>query len=272
MHIVVLIKQIFDPDVATTVFRIDKEAQAIVPLPGVSPVISPFDEQAVEAAMRIKDVCEQNLEGEKNDVRVTVVTMAEETARVAIKGELAKGADEGLLLVDPLFENADAVLTANILATAIRKLGDVDLIIAGRQAADKDLGVVGLGIAQLLDIPAITYACDIAINNKTVLVERVLEDGTEKVQTQLPALVTISHELGKPRYAGLRETMRAARKPINVWNASDLKIDTDIGYGRQHIEELFIPDNKVNCELIQGDTPDDVAFQLATRLKEADLI
>ena len=190
MHIVVLIKQIFDPDVATTVFRIDEEARAIVPLPGVSPVISPFDEQAVEAAMRIKDAHGQNLESEKNDVRVTVVTMAEETARVAIKGELAKGADEGLLLADPLFENADAVLTANILATAIRKLGDVDLIIAGRQAADKDLGVVGLGIAQLLDIPAITYACDIEIDNKTVLVERVLEaaDHRARQREELPRL------------------------------------------------------------------------------------
>ena len=272
MHIVVLIKQIFDPDVATTVFRVDEEARSIIPLPGVSPVISPFDEQAVEAAMRIKDAYGKKSESEKNDVKVTVVTMAEETAHVAIKGELAKGADEGLLLTDPLFENADAVLTANILATAIQKLGDVDLIIAGRQAADRDRGVVGLGVAQLLNIPAITYASDIEIDNKTVLVERVLEDGTEKVQTQLPALVTVSHELGKPRYAGLRETMRAARKPIKTWNVGDLGIDTEFAYGRQYIEKLFIPDNKVNCELIQGDTPDDVAFRLANRLKEAALI
>lgn len=272
MHIVVLIKQIFDPDVATTVFRIDEEAKAIIPLPGVSPVISPFDEQAVEAAMRIKDANSEKAAGPENTVKITVMTLGEETARVAIKGELAKGPDEGLILSDPSFKNADSVLTANILASAIRKLGNVDLIIAGRQAADRDLGVVGLGVAQLLDIPAVTYACDLKVVDGVLQIERVLDDGTEKVQTQLPALVTISHELGKPRYAGLRETMRAARKPINLWDASDLEFDAKIQYGRQCLEKLFIPDSKIECELINGETPNEIALQLASRLKEAGLI
>ncbi|MBL23125.1 MAG: electron transfer flavoprotein subunit beta [Rhodospirillaceae bacterium] len=272
MHIAVLIKQIFDPEVATTVFRIDEEAREIVPLPGVSPVVSPFDEQAVEAALRIKD----ELGGEDGSgIKVTVITMADDSARVGIKGELAKGADEGVLLSDPAFEGADAVSTARTLAAAIQKLGDVDIVLAGRQAADGDLGVVGLGVAELLDIPAITFACDVRVDGETLRVVRVLEDGTETVEAGLPALVTISHELGKPRYAGLRETMRAARKPIHAWSAADLEVDAEaIGAAgsRKALDGLYIPDRTIDCEMIEGETPEEIAATLASRLKEADLL
>ena len=271
MHIVVLIKQIFDPEVATTVFRIDEEAREIVPLPGVSPVVSPFDEQAVEAALRIKD----QLGGEDgSDVKVTVVTMGDDSARVGIKGELAKGADEGVLLADPAFKGADAVSTARTLAAAIRKIGNADLVIAGRQAADGDLGVVGLGVAELLGLPAITYGCDVAVEGETLRVVRVLEDGTETVEARLPALVTISHELGKPRYAGLRETMRAARKPVHAWGAADLDLDAgDVGAAgaRRELHRLYIPDRTIECDMIEGETPEAIAAALAGRMKEADL-
>lgn len=269
MHIAVLIKQIFDPEVATTVFRIDEEARKIVPLPGVSPVVSPFDEQAVEAAIRIKDAHG----GEDGSaVKVTVVTLGDDGARAALKGELAKGADEAVLLSDPAFQDADAFSTARVLAAAIRKLGDVDLVIAGRQAADGDLGVVGLGVAELLGIPAITYACDVAAEDGALTVVRVLEDGTETVEAGLPALVTVSHELGKPRYAGLRETMRAARKPVHAWGAGDLELDTAAGGARRSLERLYIPDRTIECEIIDGETAQDIAARLAVRLKEADLL
>lgn len=272
MHIVVLIKQIFDPEIATTVFRIDEEARRIVPLPGVSPVVSPFDEQAVEAALRIKD---EHGGEDGSAVKVTVVTMGDDGARAGIKGELAKGADEGVLLLDPAFEEADSVATARTLAAAVRKIGDADLVLAGRQAADGDLGVVGLGVSELLGIPAITFACDVGVDGETLRVVRVLEDGTETVEAGLPALVTISHELGKPRYAGLRETMRAARKPVHVWTAADLDIDTaEVGAagGRRSLERLYVPDRTVDCEMIEGDTPQAIAATLASRLKEADLL
>jgi electron transfer flavoprotein beta subunit len=149
LHIVVCIKQIFDPEVATTVFRIDEEGRKIIPLSGVAPVISPFDEQAVEAALRIKDDL-------GDEIKITVITMGPESARAVLKAGLAKGADEGVLLMDAAFEESDAFTTARTLAAAIQKIGDVDLIIAGRQAADGDLGVVGLGVAELLCLPAIT--------------------------------------------------------------------------------------------------------------------
>lgn len=268
MHIVVCIKQIFDPEVATTVFRIDEEGRKIIPLSGVAPVISPFDEQAVEAALRIKDDL-------GDEIKITVITMGPESARAVLKAGLAKGADEGVLLMDAAFEESDAFTTARTLAAAIQKIGDVDLIIAGRQAADGDLGVVGLGVAELLCLPAITYAKDVRVADGTLRVVRVLEDGAQTVASALPALVTVSHELGKPRYTGLRETMRAARKPVHVWSAGDLDLDAqEIGAAgaRRQLERLYIPVSNIECEFIEGGTPQEIAANLANRLKQADLI
>jgi electron transfer flavoprotein beta subunit len=271
LHIVVCVKQIFDPDVATTVFRIDEEANKIVPVSGISPVISPFDEQAVEAALRIKDdLSEQDLE-----VKVTVISMGPDTARAVIKGGLAKGADEGVLLMDSAFDDADAISTARVLAAAIKKMGDVDLVLAGRQAADGDLGAVGLFTAELLGVSAITYAKDVRMDGDTLRVVRVLENGTETVETTCPALVTISHELGQPRYTGLRETMRAAKKPVHVWTAEDLGIDTGTtgaAGARRVMERLYIPVKEIDCDYVEGETPQVIARHLAQRLRDAELV
>jgi len=271
LHIVVCVKQIFDPDVATTVFRIDEDANKIVPVSGVSPVISPFDEQAVEAALRIKD----DFSEQDKDVKVTVITMGPEAARAVLKGGLAKGADEGVLLTDAAFDDADAVSTARVLAAAVKKLGDVDLVLAGRQAADGDLGAVGLFTAEALGIAAITYAKDVRMDGDTLRVVRVLENGTETVEAACPALVTISHELGQPRYTGLRETMRAAKKPVHVWNAEDLGVDAGTAGAagaRRVMERLYMPVKEVDCDYVEGDTPQVIAAALAQRLRDAELV
>ncbi len=265
MHILACIKQILDPEIATTVFRVNEEINEVVPIPGMSPVISPFDAQAVEAAMRLKDADTEN-------VKLTVVSMGSDAARAVLKQGLAMGADEALLLSDPAFEGADATVTANVIAAAAKKLGDVDLIITGRQAADGDVGVVGLGIAELLGIPAVTFAKDVQIENGVLKVERVLEDGFETIEASLPAVVTIAHELGKPRYTSLRETMRAARKPTAKMGADDLGLSPADLSPRKSIERLFIPVNDIECEFIEADTPQAIASSLAQKLKEADLI
>lgn len=268
MHIVVCIKQILNPDIATTVFRVDEEAKRVVPLPGLSPVISPFDAQAVEAAMRIKDAG-------GDGVNITVMTLGPESARAVLKAGLAMGADEGVLLADGAFEGADSTTTARVLAAAILKTGDADLILTGRQAADWDDGVVGLGLAELLRWPAITFAKDIQTTNGMVRVVRVLEDGFETMEAPLPAVVTVAHEIGKPRYSSLRETMRAAKKPIHSWTASDLGLDPrEIGGAgaRRILERLFTPVKTTECEFIDGGTPEETAAKLARRLREVDAI
>ena len=268
MHIIVCIKQILNPDIATTNLRVDEKAKRVVPLPGISHVISPFDAQAVEAAMRIKDA-------RIDDTKVTVMTMGLQSARAVLKVGLAMGADEGVLLADADFEDTDSKATAQILVAAIRKLEDADIILTGRQAADGDVGVVGLGIAELLCRPAITFAKAISSTNGMVQVVRVLENGFETIEAPLPVVVTVAHEIGKPRFSALRETMRAAKKPVQTWTSSELRLnpqEVSSAGAHRRLERLYIPVKMTKCEVFDGGTPENTAAKLAQRLKEVGAI
>jgi electron transfer flavoprotein beta subunit len=267
MKIVVCVKQIQNPEIPPVQFRIDEEAKVLIPVSGLSPVLSPYDEQAIEAALRIRDRA-----GKDSDIEITIVTIASKGARAVIKAALALGADNAVLLSEPTFDGSGGYVTARNLAETIRALGDVDLILTGRQAADWDAGVVGLGIAEILDIPAITFACDVQIADSVVTVKRILEDGIETVEVDLPALVTISNELGKVRYASMRETMRAAKKPIKEWMPEDIGLDeAQVGSSamRYNLERLYIPVNDTECEFIGGNTPAEIAATLAQHLRAA---
>lgn len=267
MHILVCVKEIPDPDIAASLFRVDENAAKVVPVPGLRSVISPFDEQAIEAALRVREAI--------GTARITLLSMGHESTRGIAKHGLSLGADDAVLLIDPAFEDGDSYTTALTLATAIGKIGAVDLILTGRQAADWDAGVVGAGVAELLRLPAVTFARALEVEDGRVRVERVLADGVETVEAPLPALVTVSHELGAPRRASLRETMRAARKPVTVWSAADLGLAAaDIGArgARRVLERLTIPVNDQVCEFIEGETPEALAAALAQRLHQERII
>lgn len=267
MHIAVCVKQIQDPEISSALLRVDESTNTMRLVSGNSPVMSPFDEQAIEAALRIRD--------SRDDVKITAITLGEESARQMLKAALSLGADEGVLLSDPACLDGDSYATALTLCRAIEKLGDVDLVLTGRQAADLDAGVVGCGLAELLDIPAITFARDVRIDDGAVRVVRVIENGHEVQEALLPALVTISHELGPPRKASLRETMRAARKPIAAWSVADLELaagQVGASGSRRLLERLYIPVNDMNCEFIAGASAEDMARNLARRLFEAKVL
>ena len=263
MHIIVCVKQIPNPETPAHLFKVDEAAKCVLPAPTMPLVLSPFDEQAIEAALRIRDVL--------RDVKITVVSLGPESAREALKHGLALGADEAILLSDPAFQGSDSYTTALALAETIKKIGEYDLILAGRQAADWDAGVVGLGIAELLNVPAITFAKDVQVHDRTVRVERVLQDGFETVEAPLPAVVTISNELGEPRSVNLRQVMRAARKKATVWSTADLGLDPNqvgaVG-ARLTVERLFIPVKESQCEFITGESPQEQAANLLRRLQE----
>lgn len=267
MHIVVCIKYIPDPEAAFSMFRIDEQAKQVIPAVGLKHVVSPFDEQAIEAALRIRE--------QHAGARITVMTLGNALSRNALKHGLAMGADDGVLLDDRAFDDGDSYTTALVLTAALQKLGAVDLVLTGRQAADGDAGIVGAGIAELLGVAAITFAKHIAIENAVVRVERVLDDGTEIIETDLPAVVTVSNELGAPRAPTLRETMRAARKPVVVWRAADLGLDaTAVGAAgaRSVRERLFAPVKHSACEMIEAPTPEQQGSLLAQRLREAKVL
>lgn len=264
MHIVVCVKQVPDWDIPPASFKVDEAAKKVVPPPGVAAVTSQFDAIAVEAAMRIKDA--------GADTKVTVMSMGAATAREVIKQGLAMGADDGVLLVDDAFNNLDSNGTATVLSSAIKKIGDVDLVLTGRQAVDWDLGVTGTLIAEMLDAPVITFAKALRTSDGKVTVERVLPDAFETVEAPLPAVVTVSNELGEPRYPKLQQIMAAGKKPVTNWSAGDIGVDAAALAPRLTLESLYVPVVDTKVELMEGETPEEQAEALARRLKEAKLI
>ena len=190
MNMIVCAKQILDPEAPPATFKIDPAANKAVPPPGVPPVISPFDEQATEAALRIKD--------DKGGM-IRVISMGAGLVRDVVKKPLSMGADELFLIEDGALADLDSFGTAAALAAAIKKIGEYDIIFCGRQAADWDRGQVGSGIAELLGIPCVTVAQKVEVSDGKVKVERVVADGYEVVEVSTPCLITVSNELGLKR-------------------------------------------------------------------------
>lgn len=267
MHIVVCVKQVPNPEAAFSMLKVDEQAKKVVPAQGLQLVMSPFDEQAVEAALRIRESA--------GPAKITAISAGPESARNALKHALAMGADEALLVQDEASDGRGSEATALVLATAIRGLGAVDLILTGRQAADWDAGIVGCGVGELLGLPVITFARQLELNGRVLEVVRVLADGCETLETELPALVTVSNEIGAARAPSLRETMRAARKPLKICSATDVGLDAaaiERVSGRRVRERLFVPMKQGRCEMIAGADAASQAAQLAQRLREARLI
>ncbi|MEX2245455.1 MAG: electron transfer flavoprotein subunit beta/FixA family protein [Dehalococcoidia bacterium] len=264
MHIVVCVKQVPDWDIPPASFKVDEGTKKVVPPPGVAPVTSQFDAIAVEAAMRIKDA--------GADAKVTVMSLGAATARDVIKQGLAMGGDEGVLLSDDAFNDLDSHGTATVLSAAIKKLGDVDLVLTGRQAVDWDLGVTGTLIAEMLGATVITFAKAVNVADGKVTVQRVLPDAFETVEAPLPAVVTVSNELGEPRYPKLPQIMAAGRKQVTQWGAGDLGLDAAALAPRLTLERLYVPAVDTKVEIMAGDTPEEQAANLVRRLKEAKLI
>ena len=261
-HIICLAKQVPDPETPASQFKVDESAKKVLPVPGIQPVPSQFDTIGVEAALRIKD--------KLPDTIITIISVGPDSYRDTIKHCLAMGADEGVHINDPALAGADHWATADVITAAIQKLTPYDLSIAGRQAVDWDMGVVGSTIAEALGIPIVTIAKAIDFDGSKVTVERVLLDGFETVEAPTPCVVTVSNELGEPRYPQLRQIMMAAKKEVKPWTLSDLGIGAPAN--RVNLEALFIPETKVETEIIDGDTGQEKAEKLALRLREAKLI
>jgi len=261
MNIIVCVKQVPDPQMPMASFKIDPATNKLVPAPGIPPVINGYDEQAVEAALRLK---------EANGGKITALSLGKELVSDVIKKPLSMGADELILLQDDAFEDGDDYVTAYALAAAIKKIGEYDLIICGRQASDFDSGVVGAGIGEILGLPVITIARDIKMTDGVIRVERVVPDGYEVVEASPPVVVTVSNELGQPRYPTLRGIMAAGRKQPTVWSAQDLGLDATVS--RMKLLKLYQPDKISQCEFIEGGSPAEAGVNLALKLREAKII
>ena len=266
MNMIVCVKQVLDPEAPPASFKIDPSANKVIPPPGVPPVISPFDEQAIEAALRIKDA-----QGGK----ITILSLGTNLLREVVKRPLAMGADELVLLEDDAFADGDSWSTAYALAMAIKKIGEYDIIFCGRQAADWDSGQVGSGIAEILGLPSVTVAKKIDITDSKARVERVTADGYEVIEVPLPALITVSNELGEPRYPKITGIMAAKKKEPIIWKPADIGLDvSQIGAAgrRTKLLKLFQPVREGKCEIIEAENPEEAGAKLALKLREAKIL
>jgi len=185
------------------------------------------------------------------------------------------GADEGVVLVDQEFDGSDSFGIAHILTKAIQKIGNYDLILCGRQAADWDEGLVGSIIAENLSLPLVTLVQDIELIGKNLKVKRVILDGYQTFLVPMPAIATVSNEVGRPRLPSGLGIISAARKQVPIWGAQDIAPDPSrIGAGaaRRRLVKLFLPERRSHCEILHGETPAEAAIKLAKRLRELGVI
>lgn len=261
MNIIVLIKQV--PD--TTDVKIDKKTGTLI-REGVPSIINPDDKHAVEEALRLRD---------KYGGKVTVLSMGPPQALDALREAKAMGTDENILLSDRAFAGADTWATSYTLATAIKKIGDYDLIVCGRQAIDGDTAQVGPQVAECLGLPQVTYVRKIDIEDKTLRAERALEDGFERIETSLPALITVIKDLNKPRYPSVRGIVAACRDAeFPVWTAKDIDADPKkIGLDGSptKVKRSFAPEPHGGGIMLEG-TVEEMAKELVSRLKDDNVV
>ena len=264
INIIVCVKQVMDPETPASAFNIDADANRVVPAPGIPPVVNGFDENAVEAALRLKD--------NGDAAKVTVISMGSGFVMDVMKKPLSMGADELVLIDDEALDDLDAFATATVLTEAIKKVGEYDLVLCGRQASDWDQAHVPLGIAEMLGLPCVTLAQNIEVADEGVIVHRALTDGYEVVEAPLPALVTVTNELGEPRYPTLRGIMQASRKQPTNWSTADVGLDAGALEPKLTLSELYIPVSDNQVEVIEGEDDADAGRNLALRLREEKLI
>lgn len=262
-NMIVCCKQVPDPEAPPAVFKVVDNKMTLPP--EVKPVIGQYEEFALEAALKIKDTA---------GGKITAVSVGNNFVRDVIKKALAVGADELVLLEDKAFEDGDSWSTANALAAAIKKIGEYDVIFCGRQSSDWDAGQVGLGIAEILGIPAVTLAREVEVNDGKAQVQRVIPDGCQVIEVTLPAVIAVTSGLTL-RYATLKGIMAAAKKQPVVWKPADIGLDpSQIGAAgrRARLDRLFQPVKEAKCEMIEGETAAEAGAKLAVRLREAKLL
>ncbi len=254
---IVCVKPVPDPECPPSSLEIDREAVTITPI-GVPPVINPYDENALEAALRVRDA---------QGGRVVALSMVEKQAATVLhKARVA--ADELVVLQDGLFKDLDPVSTASVLAAAISRIGAFDLVLLGRQSADWGFGQTGPFLAEILGLPVLHVVADVRVEKGHVWVKRLRRSGYDLIRAPLPAVVTTSSEVGGLRLFSLKEIRDARLKPQTVWDVTNLGLSPE----RLSVRKPFLlsppPSRKRNCLMVDGDSLQEKAHALAHRLRK----
>ena len=264
VRIVVLAKQVPDPETPPSQFKVDESTNRVIPPSGVPPVVNGFDLNAVEAALKLRDA--------GTDVEITLLSVGIEFVLDAMKKPQAMGADRLVLVDEPGLDRLDSAGTVTVLAAAIEKDGPFDLILGGRQASDWDQAHVTLGLAEVLRLPLVSLVQKLEISGDLVQLQRVIPDGYQVVTAPIPSVLTISNEIGEPRYPNLRGIMQASRKQPEVFSLADIGLSMDDLAPKIELKRLYVPESNRQVELIEGDDEADAGRRLALRLREEKLI
>ncbi len=268
MHILVCTKEVLDPEGVNSYalwgrLKVDPSGRGFETGGAIPNIINAYDEQAVEAALRIRDA--------GVECSITVAVVGDADAGGILRRLLAMGADRAIH-VETDDAGTDGFRTASILAGLVRELGDIDLVLCGRQGSNYDQGTVPAVLAERLDWSYATMAADITLDgtldetsDRAARVTRATPLGEEIVEATLPAVVTVSNEIGQPRYPSSRRMMAARRTPPEVMQASELASDAGAAV---ELVELLIPEVQGQCSIIEGDSAAAKAQTLLDRLVE----
>ena len=257
MKIIVCIKQV--PN--TTEIKIDPQTNTLV-REGVESILNPFDTYAIEEAVRLK---------EQHGGTITAISMGPQQVESALREAISLGVDDIILLSDRRFAGADTWATSYTLAAAIKKIGEFDLILTGQQAIDGDTAQVGPGIAAHLQLPQTCFVRKIeSIDSHLTIVQRLMEDGYDRVEMNLPAVISVVKEINVPRLPSLRGKMNSKKAVLTVWNCADLGLDEkEVGLNGSptQVVHIFTPKIEKKTEKFTG-AADEAVELIIKRLDE----
>jgi len=255
VRILVCVKQALD----VSQLKVDTATRRLITVDAPKK-ISDFDKNALEEAIRLK---------EKFGGEIITLTVGPEDAKTTIREALAMGADKAYVVSDPVFEDSDTLATSYILAEAVKKLGQFDLILCGEASVDSFSAQVGPRFAERLSLPFVSYVKKLGLEGDVVTVERTFEDSHETVRAKTPALLTVTKELNEPRIPSLMSIMKASKKEVILWKAADLGISADkVGEKGSAIKIISVLAPKMERKkiVIKGETPAETAEKLAKAL------
>jgi len=226
--------------------------------------MSDFDKNALEEAVRIKERLGQ--------AEVFTVTVTGEDAKAVLREALAIGADKSYVISDPTFSDIDTMGTAYVLAEAIRKIGDFDVVLGGETSLDSFSGLVGSRLAELLNLAQVSSARKVSIENDAVIAERTLEDAVETVKAKTPVVVTVTREINQPRIPSLMMIMKASKKEIVNWTLTDLNISKERLAPMIEILDISAPKTERKKIKITGENVQEIAERLVKALVDEGVI
>ncbi len=262
MRAIVCAKEVLDPD---AVNNYALEGRLVIGEDGKSltqttipRLMNAYDEQAIEAVLRLRDA--------GVDVKLTVISVGPRGADM-LKHALSLGADE-VVNVPVDAATLDCLAIARILAAYVKKSGGADLILCGRQASDDDQGLVPAFLSELLGAPVVTVAKDVKVTGAAARVTRVTPDGDEIVEVSFPAIVTVSNELGTPRYPTMQSKLKARKATPTEMTLEALGLDAAAIAPKVRMTKQFVPTVRGDCEILQGGAPAELAAKLYDRLRQ----